>query len=499
VKYSTKLYLGFVSISAINIFLAVGIDQYKMRQFTFYELQSKGLSIAATVASQIDGDAVKQIKTQEDQKKPVYTQLQQVLRKARDANRRSDVYIKFLYTIYPDPKDPERFLFGVDPEEEEKDFSPAGSDSPGVVEEELYKHQTEVYSAGKLIKDPWGTWLTGYAPIYDKEGAYVGNVGVDISATLVAQKLNSLLLFAGLSLVISLLLSFILAKWLANRVTRSLRTLEKATSEIGKGDFTYRIQLTTGDEFEELARSMNQMNEGLEEKERLKSGFAHYVSQHVLEKIVKSKGSAKLEGERKKITVFFSDIRNFTHLSESMPPEKVMAFLNDYFEKMLGIIFKHNGMLDKLLGDGIMAEFGVPVEDLQQERNAVLTALEMIEAMELLQEKWKKEGKPPIDIGIGIHTGDAIVGSLGSEERMQYTAIGDTVNIAERLQEVSRDQKYPIIVSETTFNALYNEFPSKNLGPLTLHGKENQINAYAIFPKSPKSEEPEQPGTPPVI
>jgi adenylate cyclase len=496
VKYSTKLYLGFVSITALNIILAIGIDQYKTREFTFLELQSKAVSIAASVASQLDGDLVKEIRTREDEKKPVYIQLQKQLRKARDANRRKDVYIKFLYTVYPDPKDPQKFLFAVDPEELEKDLSHAGTESPGATEESLYLHMNEPYSYGHLVKDPWGTWLTGYAPVFDKQGKYVASVGADISAELVGKHLNYLLFYGALSLGVSLLVSFILAKWLATRVTRSLRILEAATAEIGKGDFTYRIKLSTGDEFEHLAGSMNQMNEGLEEKERLKSGFAHYVSQHVLEKIVKSKGSAKLEGERKKITVFFSDIRNFTHLSESMPPEKVMAFLNQYFEKMLDIIFKHNGMLDKLLGDGIMAEFGVPVEDPQQERNAVLTALEMIEAINLLQDKWKEEGKPPIDIGIGIHTGDAIVGSLGSEQRMQYTAVGDTVNIAERLQEVTKDKKYPIIVSETTFNALYNEFPSKHLGPLTLHGKEHPINAYAIFPKETKTEIPEKPSNP---
>ncbi len=486
-------------MTAINIFLAVGIDQYKTREFTFSELQSKGLSIAASVASQLDGDAVKEIRTREDEKKPVYAELQKQLRKARDANRRKDVYIKFLYTIYPDPKDPQKFLFSVDPEELDRDFSHAGTQSPGATEEQLYKHTNEAYSYGHLVKDPWGTWLTGYAPVFDKAGNYVASVGVDISADLVSQHLNNLLVYGALSLAVSLLVSLVLAKWLASRVTRSLRSLQTATSEIGKGDFAYRIKLSTGDEFEDLAKSMNQMNEGLEEKERLKSGFAHYVSQHVLEKIVKSKGSAKLEGERKKITVFFSDIRNFTHLSETMPPEKVMSFLNDYFEKMLGIIFKHNGMLDKLLGDGIMAEFGVPVEDPQQERNAVITALEMIDAIDVLQEKWKKEGKPPIDIGIGIHTGDAIVGSLGSEQRMQYTAIGDTVNIAERLQEVTKDRKYPIIVSETTFNALYNEFPSKYLGPLMLHGKEHPINAYAIFRKETKPASAEPPPTPPVI
>jgi len=488
VKYSTRLYLGFVSISAISVLLAVGIDQYKTREFVFEELRSKSLTISASVASQIDGDELKQIKTKEDEKLPVYEKIRKQLRKARDANRRDDIYIKFLYTLYPDPNNPHQFFFSVDPEEKEEDLSHAGTLSPGTTEERLYGHLNKPYSYGKLVKDPWGEWLTGYAPIFDKDGNYVASVGTDIGAAYIKQYLNALLFYGLISMLVSLFVAVLLAQWLSARATRSLTILKAATTEFAKGDFAHRIQLTTGDEFEQLGNSMNQMIEGLEEKERLKSGFAHYVSQHVLEKIVKNKGSTKLDGERKKITVFFSDIRNFTGLSESMPPEKVMAFLNEYFEKMLDIIFKHNGMLDKLLGDGIMAEFGVPVDDPQQERNAVLTALEMIEAIEVLQEKWKKEGKPPIDIGIGIHTGDAIVGSLGSEQRMQYTAVGDTVNIAERLQEITREKKHQIIVSETTFNALYNEFPYMNLGPQSLHGKEHPINAYAILLKERKPE-----------
>jgi adenylate cyclase len=483
-KYRTKLYLFFLTISCISTLLALSIIQFQTRKDLFKEQQMKVVSIASSAAAMLDPEALKQIHTSADHNTPAYQSARQVLQKIRDANRTGDLYVKFLYTTKPDPKDPQKFIFLVDPEEKEEDFSPAGTENPGAADDELYNHLHENFSFDEMVRDPWGVWMTGYAPVFDAKGNYVATVGVDVSATHVNQALNRLYFYAAISFLISVLLSMGAAAYLAHRATESLTLLSNATVEIGKANFAYRIELKTGDEFQELGNAMNQMAEGLEEKERLKSGFAHYVSQHVLERIVKAKGSAKLEGERRKITVFFSDIRGFTHFAEQMPPEEVVTLLNEYFKTMLDIIVKHNGMLDKLIGDGIMAEFGAPVEDPEQERNAVLTAVEMYQALEQLRDKWKKEGKPEIAIGIGIHTGEAIVGSIGSEERMQYTAVGDTVNVASRLEQITKEGQYPIIISESTFKALKDEFPYKPLGSMTLPGREHPINAYAILPRT---------------
>lgn len=486
-NFRTKLTLSLVGISALSTLLALGIDITFSRQFLLMEVKSKVMSIAASTASQIPGDLAKQIRTLDDEKLPAYKTMRKKLRKARNANRREDIYIKYLYTFYPDPNDPSKFYFSVDPEESEKDVSHPGTVNPGATTDKVQEHLNDVYSLGKFTKDPWGIWLTGYAPIYDSQGNYAASLGADVAVAHVQQALNRLYLYGALAFLFSVALAYLLAKFHSTRLVQSLTELKSATIKIGEGDFSHRINLKTHDEFEELAESINKMTEGLEEKERLKTGFAHYVSQHVLDRIIKSKGSAVLEGEKRKITVFFSDIREFTHIAESMPPEKVVTFLNEYFKKMLDIIFKHNGMLDKLIGDGIMAEFGVPLEDPQQERNAVLTAFEMQEAIKLLNEKWKSEGKPAVEVGIGIHTGEAIVGSVGSETRMEYTAIGDTVNIASRLEHVTKEKNVQIVVSESTYRALYNEFPSKNLGALTLPGKEQPINAYAIYLPEGKS------------
>lgn len=144
---------------------------------------------------------------------------------------------------------------------------------------------------------------------------------------------------------------------------------------------------------------------------------------------------------------------------------------------MLDIIFEHKGTLDKFIGDGLMVEFGAPLDDEFQEKNAVTAAIAMQKALEKLNTTWKQ---PTIQIGIGIHTGFAVVGNVGSEKRMDYTAIGDTVNIASRLEQMTKSTKRSILISENTYQTVKEEFPAESLGPITLPGRQEPIRVYAI-------------------
>lgn len=238
--------------------------------------------------------------------------------------------------------------------------------------------------------------------------------------------------------------------------------------------------MKTHDEFEELGNEINKMATGLQERERLKLNFARYVSQQVMEQILKKESFAKLEGERRKITVLFSDIRQFTQIAERLPPEQVVSLLNEYFELMLDVIFRYQGTLDKFLGDGIMVEFGAPLDDPEQEKHAVQAAIGMQKELQKLLEKWKKEGKPQIAVGIGIHTGLAVVGNIGSEKRIEYTAIGDTVNIASCLEQATKLLKKQILISETTYNAIKDQVKATSLGPMIFPGRKEAISIYSV-------------------
>jgi adenylate cyclase len=167
-------------------------------------------------------------------------------------------------------------------------------------------------------------------------------------------------------------------------------------------------------------------------------------------------------------------------MSDAMSPEQVVATLNEYFEKMIEVIFKYHGTLDKFIGDGLMAVFGAPLDDSYQERNAVAAALEMQQALAEICAKREAEGFPPLKIGIGINTGIAIVGNIGSTQRMEYTAIGDTVNLASRLESQTKSLDVPILISEYTYVEVRNAFRTKAMGHVEIRGRADPVSVYAV-------------------
>ncbi|MGB9577601.1 MAG: adenylate/guanylate cyclase domain-containing protein, partial [Candidatus Norongarragalinales archaeon] len=213
-----------------------------------------------------------------------------------------------------------------------------------------------------------------------------------------------------------------------------------------------------------------------EAKEKMKSFFERYVSPHVIKQVMSEK-KVKLGGERQEVTVLFTDIRGFTSLSERLEPEQVVAFLNEYFETGTRAILKHDGTVDKFIGDAIMAVFNAPVKQEDHAIKAVQAAIEMQEEFAALSKKFEKQGIQ-LGVGIGINTGDAVVGNIGSRKVMEYTAIGDTVNTASRLQGIARAGE--IIVSENTFKALKGQFKAKRVQEVQLKGKAKPLKVFVL-------------------
>lgn len=481
-RYRTKLYLLLIIIAVLSSSLGLWIMFAEVSKFVWTELRSKAITVASTTASLINPELLKQIHNRSDENSEAYLTIRNELRKARDANRREHITVKYLYILRPDPDNSKILLFLVDAEEDPASFSHAGDIDANSLDLKIVEHLNEDYSPNSFIKDPWGIWMSGFAPVYDKEGNYVATVGADISAANVHAKIQSLFNDGILGLLCSLGLALLGSYFLSRRVSTSLSILCNSVEIIGKGNLNHQVALHTSDEFGELAKAINGMTRGLREREHLKMNFTRYVSQHVLDTILKSEKPARIEGERKKITVLFSDIRQFTHLSELLAPEQVVTLLNAYLEVMIDVIFAHQGTLDKFIGDAIMVEFGAPLDDPLQELHAIETAIAMHKAMVVFSNKLEKEGKPRLAMGIGIHTGYAIVGNIGSEKRMEYTAIGDTVNVASRLETATKELKTPILISETTYAAVKDKFPLKSLGPMTLVGKDSPIEVYALYP-----------------
>ncbi len=220
-----------------------------------------------------------------------------------------------------------------------------------------------------------------------------------------------------------------------------------------------------------------------EEKEKLwiKKAFSHYLSNEVISEMINDPSILKLGGEKRNITVFFSDIRGFTSFSEGQQPEQVVAMLNEILTKQVKIVFKHNGTLDKFVGDELMAFWGAPSNKNLNDHGllAVKTAIDIQAGMKELQTKWAEENKSILHIGIGINTGDMVVGNMGSAERMDYTVIGDNVNLGARLCSVA--DKSEIIISESTYEKAKEEIQVEKLPPVKVKGKAKEIPIYRVI------------------
>ncbi|NGX38322.1 MAG: Adenylate cyclase 2, partial [Chlamydiae bacterium] len=400
-KYRTKLYISLVGVALASIILGLVIFSTEAEKLVFKMMRSRAVSIAATVASQLDPATVKQSIQRVSEKDPAYQSVLDNLRKALDANRREDLYIADLSILYPDPENPNALLFNV-----ETDPDPA---LPGAVYSDtdkdlILKNKDKYFSDPSFVTDQYGVWLSGFAPIRDANGNYVATLSVDINAADIHMQLEELIKFAIWGLLSSLLLAIGIAYFLSKKVTIALHHLCDVVEDIEEGKLETRSTLESNDEFGELSNRINAMSRGLQERERLKMSFARYVSTHIMEKIIQSEAPLKLEGERRKVTLLFSDIRQFTLLAEKLPPEEVVHLLNQYFEQMIEVIFSHSGTLDKFIGDGVMAEFGAPLDDEFQEEHAIRAAIAMQKALMLLSKKCEAEGKPRSQMGIGVHT-----------------------------------------------------------------------------------------------
>jgi adenylate cyclase len=222
----------------------------------------------------------------------------------------------------------------------------------------------------------------------------------------------------------------------------------------------------------------------LAEKERkfIRRVFSYYVSPEVIKELISKPDKLKLGGERKDITVMFADIKEFTKISTKMTPEKLVETLNEFLSEMSEIIFKHGGTLDKYIGDEIMAFWGAPVEYKDHPERCLNCAIEMMKKLEAFNLKQKRQNKPEIKLGIGINSGEAIVGNLGSFQRLAYTACGDNVNLASRLQELTRVYNTDIIISEFTYKRLPPMLNEKisYLDTTKVRGREEEVKIYTI-------------------
>jgi adenylate cyclase len=305
-------------------------------------------------------------------------------------------------------------------------------------------------------------------------------VVIDLEAVIhpiVVRARNEILIASGGLLLIGVLIAFAFSA----RVTRPLRRLRIATNALAAGDLNARVELQTRDEVGDLSRAFNEMGESLSQKHRVESAFRRYVSDHVLRQVIDRPDAINLVGETREVSIMFVDVRQFTRLSEGLGAEGVVGFLNDAFEIITNCILEHGGTVDKYMGDAIMAYFGAPIETEDHVERAVAAAIAAQRAVQERNAKLEASGRPFIRlaIGIAIHCGEVVVGNIGSERKMDYTAIGDAVNVASRLEKLAGERV--ILVTQCVADRVRDRVQLEPRGTRQLEGREQPVTIYRVL------------------
>ncbi len=312
--------------------------------------------------------------------------------------------------------------------------------------------------------EPWD-WIIGIGAYRDH---FTQPARDQLRISLLLLALFSVLFFAVLLVI-------------AFSVTNPLNRLRESVARYQEEDPKPIEGISSKDEVGELVRAYNVMISGIRERNFIKDTFGRYVSTQVQEAILEKK--VPLSGELKKVTVVFIDIRDFTSLSEQLPPEDLVTFLNDYFTRMVDAIISEEGTIDKFIGDAIMALFGAPISHEDDTRRALRAAHAILFELQKFNATRIQQGKDEIRIGIGIHTGEVIAGNIGSRKRMEYTVVGDTVNLAARLESLTSRYHTPILYSSDTYLDLkeVNHVKAREVDCVRVKGRTKSVTLYEDY------------------
>ena len=330
----------------------------------------------------------------------------------------------------------------------------------------------------------------GFAKYLDKDGVThlgsfkkIGLSGIGVIATVPEEKAFEAVYTIQRRniyiMIIVLNLAVLIVYFFGKTLTTPIIRLVGATKEIEQGNFKVDIEPTTQDEIGDLTNSFIEMGKGLEERERMKDAFGKFVNKEIAEQVLK--GDVRLGGERKNAAVFFSDIRSFTAISEKLEPEEVVDFLNEYMTRMVECVNNTFGVVDKYIGDAIMAIWGAPVSRGNDIENAINGALMMRKELIEFNRGRGTEKKPIIKIGCGINFGPVVAGQIGSEERMEYTVIGDTVNLASRIESLNKPFGTDILISEDAYNLIKGIYRIEPMQKIKVKGKAEPQQIYAVL------------------
>ncbi|HEU4369520.1 MAG TPA: adenylate/guanylate cyclase domain-containing protein [Methylomirabilota bacterium] len=279
-----------------------------------------------------------------------------------------------------------------------------------------------------------GTWITAFAPIRDGTGRVIAVLDVDYRVNVYVDRLAALRVTVLLASVAGAIGSLLLGVLFAHRLTGSISALTHGALRVAEGDLSQRLKVRSSDEVGQLTQTFNAMLDGLRQRDFIRDTFGRYVSPEVARQILESPGGLRFGGEKRDVTVLMSDLRGYTRFAEIGEPARVVAVLNDYLARMADIIIAHGGTINEFIGDAIFAVFGAPAAHPDHAERAAGAALAMQRAMTGINAAHERGDLPRFEMGIGINTGEAVLGNIGSEQRAKYAVLGNAVNVAGRVE-----------------------------------------------------------------
>jgi adenylate cyclase len=465
---------AFCGLSLIGSIVLTVITSYEVKDFIREQLRLRITDTANIIASQIDGELHQRIQRVEDDKSDAYLQLKNTVQ----VMRKHGTGIANAYTMRKQANG--EFAFIVDGSAKDQnatgDIYPQSSVTSvlaSALNADLVDKSPR--SESDIYQDDWGVWLSAYAPIFTKSGQFDGIVGIDVSAqSIQEQEFKYIATIASISLVciFSMMpLGFVFA----SRIRRPLEQLTTEMEKIGRFELENEIFVST------RIYEINRMVQRLESMRRGLRSFKKYVPSDLVRDLIELGRDANLGGEKKNLTIFFSDIANFTSISERLEPEKLVGFLGEYLTLMNDSLSENQATVDKYIGDSVMAFWGAPRNVENPATKSCHAALECQRKIRVLSHKWKSKGLDfEFKTRIGIHTGDVIVGNIGSETRMNYTIIGDNVNLASRIESANKFYGTSILVSETTHQQAKQRFVMRLIDFAVLNGKSTPIRLYEL-------------------
>ncbi len=320
--------------------------------------------------------------------------------------------------------------------------------------------------------------LFAYRPVLLPHDPSPLTVVAEMDDAEVEAPVRRLLIEFCIAFAVMAIIAVVLGTQISGYVHQPIKNLLGMIQRVKQGDLTAAAADMGKDEIGQLGAALNDMARALNDRDRIKEIFGRYVTTQVSEEVLK--GHVNLGGHSRRVTMLISDIRGFTAMSEQMKPEEVVQFLNIYFSGMVDAVFEYGGVLDKFLGDGLLAVFGSFVEQPDHPWRAVATALRMQATLAKMNEERAAAGMAAIRIGIGIHTGEVVVGNIGSQKRLEYTVIGDGVNTTSRLQTLNKEFATMILISETTYESVKEQFECRQMPESVLRGKTHPLKFYEV-------------------